>query len=251
MPIKRLKTQGVNGVGPMASLNDLRPLSIQVSGVASGNVDIYTVPSGRKAYITGLLVFNNSGGAVTLFPQIKISGTYYQVANTVAPANGGPASSLFFRSIVLNAGESISVNTTASGLNISISGYEYDANSPLKRYDIKSLINGDNTLLTVPTGKNISLNNSSIISLGTGQLQASWASIVGFQSSGSTVNLSLYLPRNGASKSSSNLMDTISMSSGSIFGYDVPLTFSAGDSIIMNTTSTVATCLFWTNAYEF
>lgn len=135
--------------------NSSRPAVILAAG-AAGNNDLYTVPSARKAIVYALMYGNNSGaGTVTFTQQIKISGTYYKISASVAAGAGALGGSLVLAPpILLNAGESFSLNCDIAGLQVQgVEIIEFDDTSTLARAQLTSFSVGLNTLFTVPAGK--------------------------------------------------------------------------------------------------
>ena len=133
------------------------PAVILAAG-AAGNNDVYTVPSGRKAVVYGFIYGNNSGaGAISVTPQIKISGTYYKTGASVSAGTGVVGGTVVPGvPILLNAGEIFSINADIAGIQVQgVEIYEFDDTSPLARAQIASFSVGFNTLFTVPGGATV------------------------------------------------------------------------------------------------
>lgn len=138
------------------------------AGLATGDSDLYTVPAGKQAIVDRLqmiLNFPGSGGNIVAFAEIKVGGIYYRIGPNVTVADGAGS---FLNSqipIVLQAGDSISVNTTTTnGLNIRGGAWEWDA-TDTRLFSARLLggsvaapfASGDNTLYTCPPGKTAAL----------------------------------------------------------------------------------------------
>lgn len=120
------------------------------ANLSAGDNDLYTVPAGKKAQFMNITFYNSSGTGRVATPQIKISGTYYQV--TFAPTVGSLGVATSQPSIIANAGEILSVNlaTGATGFNIRAVVIEFDDSVGLKSARVLSLASGNNTPNLVP-----------------------------------------------------------------------------------------------------
>lgn len=127
------------------------------SGNTSGTVDIYTVPAGRKAFISWVYGISSPIMSGTL--NIKVSGTYYNLLG--ANAAFGNVARLFVGQVI-NAGESFSFITGANpGGNLWVRIMEMDISTPLYTGRNLSLTSGANTLMTVSSGKTAMVIDSS------------------------------------------------------------------------------------------
>src|SRR3990167_3121374 len=50
-----------------------------VSNAGSGNVDMYTCPTGKRACVTYITGYNNAGTPAQMFPVLYVSCTYYRI----------------------------------------------------------------------------------------------------------------------------------------------------------------------------
>lgn len=124
--------------------------------LATGDRDLYTVPAGKKALIIANgRNYNPSAGTINSFSQIKVSGTYYRISGTTNNPSGTGSNAGIGQAIVLNAGESFSLNVaTTSGLNYRGAAIEFDsAETRIATARILALASGDNLLFTVPANK--------------------------------------------------------------------------------------------------
>lgn len=176
------------------------------SSLISGTTDIYTVPTGKKALLLGGQIRNTTGSSVQYYLQLKHLGNYYRLGtNTSATANSTSSSSLYF---LFEAGESISIGTTATGLNAFYSVIEIDDDSLISRSTIFSGISGDNILLTSPTGKGAIL-------LSTGEAIRSQSGTLSFLSgSGSSSTMQIHIVPPAGSPSTATLLNSFSLGAG-------------------------------------
>lgn len=121
-------------------------------GTASGDTDLYTVPSNKKALVIEVTYTVPTGNpsSVTCFAQFKSSGVYTKydfVSNAGAAGTLGTTALLV--PMLLLAGESFSVNCNNAGISLWPYIVEFDASVPLNVTRITSLNTGDNTILTL------------------------------------------------------------------------------------------------------
>lgn len=131
-------------------------VGVQGQTGATGNLDLYTVPAGKRAYINRIVYYNNgTGSTIPTFTQVKISGTYYRIAATQNVNNNATLTNAANSpNFVFEAGDIIAINTaTAAGITYAVGIVVFDNTSPLKGPRIVGPSNGDNTLYTCPGGK--------------------------------------------------------------------------------------------------
>lgn len=212
------------------------------SNIGSGDVDLYTVPANRAAILSQIITtFNSAGTSTVLFYQIKVGGTYYRIASdtnlatlSLSLVTAGP--------MVLNAGESISVNTSQAGINASIKLLEMNPITLLKTIRILSLSNGDNVLYTVPTGK-----SSNVLPTSMSAIDGNTASIQYVNDSGGSRNLTGNGTPNGGSLTQ---FHAVTIADNTRQAVICPNCLGAGDSITVNTNSGTATQTAWVNVIE-
>lgn len=216
------------------------------SNLPTGNNDLYTCPANKRAMVLASTAYNASAGTITVFEQVKISGTYYNLTQPIG-AGTGVITSSGATAYVLEANEILSVNTaTTAGLNIWYAVYEFDNTAALKTVKLTSFINGDNTLYTVPAGKTAFI----IDLIGQGN-SPSTAGFIYFQKSGGTINLSVNVVNSGGSPASTNLIKpTTSINQSTRTLILGSITLGAGDFINVNSGSTNGTQIFWANILE-
>jgi len=220
-------------------LRQLSSIADYVSAFASvntGDTDLYTVPTGKKAIIATRTLYNSSAGNITYYFQIKVSSTYYPISAATLLASGADSSSPSIPgSIVLGAGESIAVNTvTNNGLNIWMKVIEFDATfAGVKTSRILNLANGDNTLYTVPSGKTALILGTNLdISPGTLNLS---------NRSGAARNITVYIvPSGGSAGTTNQIFQTTAVGSGALQQFTMNVSMDSGDFIVVNTNSGTA-----------
>lgn len=140
--------------GAVPSFKGAVPVRIALGNAPSGTTDLYTVPTGKKLLLTSQMrTYNTTGSSITSYLMYKIAGNYYRLQTPASNSANTSTATTFNLGIVLEAGESIAINTTAIGLNVSLNAMLFDATVPLKTAKLLSLTTGDNTLYTVPAGK--------------------------------------------------------------------------------------------------
>lgn len=215
----------------------------------SGHNDIYTVPAGKKALIGANIfrVYNPSAGNISWFAEIKVSGTYYPISITSTLTTGtGASGGLGTAAIVLNAGESLSINcATTAGLNIRGDAAEFNVSETrLATARILGLVSGDQTLLTTPVGKTILPITTSAAGV------AIVAAVIVTNNSGGALNYYLnQVPSGGTVGATNQLYPVTSIADKSTSGFTVG-TMTAGDFISINSSSSNAGQMAWITYYQ-
>lgn len=123
------------------------------TNLTTGDTDVYTVPTGKRFLLTGVWVYNSSGGNITWYPEAKVSATYYRLASNSTTATVAITNLGNMGGYVLDAGESLSFNTaTNNGLDVHVHGIEFDSTGFLKGLRSLGPATGDNTMYTCPAG---------------------------------------------------------------------------------------------------
>ncbi len=129
--------------------------------------DLYTVPANSCAQWISSQAYNTTGGSISNEYDLKVSGGYYKVLVPVSVNGTGVSYSNF--NIFVNAGESISASSTATGLNLSANVVLYPtacSNLPIQTYRALNLAaSATTTLFTVPAGKSaflLDINNQTL-----------------------------------------------------------------------------------------
>lgn len=241
----------------VALQNDARGITVPLPGatypasffvsVGTGDQDLYTVPAGRKALICAGLssrFTNSTGGAITATWKIKIAGSYYQIAalgTSIAPAAINTGVTIAnAQAIVLAAGNSLSLNSSAPGLSVLVQIVEFDANSPLATAFTLAPASGNNPVYTVALGKTGVFLGGQYLNL-----------------SGGNRTLNIYAVPNGGATATSNQIAVAAntVTANQSFQGLLPsllTTFGmvAGDSIVLNLDAATATQLAWATYLE-
>lgn len=91
------------------NLPNVANAQIYNSNTAAGDNDLYTVPAGKRA-IAACYHFNPSLMTSTIYQEVKIGGTYYKVTANQTPNFDITGTTGVWGGIVLEAGQSLSVN---------------------------------------------------------------------------------------------------------------------------------------------
>src|SRR5215469_2809208 len=219
-----------------------------VSGLnmASGNVDLYTVPAGRLALATNVIVTNPTGAPahLTSLSEVKVSGSYHTfdfVANNIL---AGTTASVSMVPFLLHAGESFSLNNSIAGGSAWVAIIEFDSTANIADSRLFSLSAGNNTLFTVPAGKTVSF-----IGFPSAFNQPGSGYVYYWNNSGATRTIFFNLVPSGGSPNNNNqvfptnLVNTVaaqSQSFNTLFGNMAP-----GDFINLNTDAATAEQVAW------
>lgn len=234
-----------NGVG----MTGARFVRVAGSNLSTGNNDLYTVPAGKRALFLSGVTYQASGSTITIFPEVKISGTYYRlgtataVSTTVATILSGAAAGGY----IAEAGEILAVNSiTANGLNIWYNVVEFDNTVPLRTVKLLGLATGDQTLYTVPV-------NTTMIPYRTGGGTGGWGDLITIiiATNGATPTITGNICSSGTTPGTGNKVypSTAMTANTKNNGFGVP-SLSAGDFVNVNSSGTDATTMTWMNVYE-
>ncbi len=210
----------------------------------TGDIDLYTVPAGRRAFLVSALLYNSTGSNITANSQIKISGTYYRLnsnasVSTVAISNHG--SNMY----VAEAGEIVSLHTSATGLNVWYRIIEFDNSLTLYSAKLTSLANGDNTVYTVPAAKTAQVLNGTLSQTINGLL-AIWN-----KSGGARTYNAFAVPSGGSSGTTNKFLNGTATTADDVIATPgCPACLSAGDFIVLNTDAATATQFAFVTVYE-
>lgn len=160
VPINKLSLLG------LVDSPNTKIVTLSGNGIASGTVDIYTVPTGRRAIATATGGYNPTAGTITIIPKAKIGGTYYQFTTATSATTLTQYSVSFNGFFVFEAGESFSVTTSAANLNLWARITEFDATTSLYSPRLLTMTTGANVLYTVPTGKSALITGGNYSAMG-------------------------------------------------------------------------------------
>ena len=249
MPVQDFINRYAMSTGYTNKLSGLAYVPANGTPAASGIVDWYTCPAGKRAAIMGISYCSPSGSA-SIAPMLKSGGNYYNLNSTQTATAIGVGAGGIVNLIILEAGESISTNQSTSSINVWISIMEFDSDISFKTVKLLSLASGNNPLYTCPAGKTAIFvsDNLSPLSVSTVKSVNYW------NNSGASRNISAYHVPNGGSPGSSNqFLPTIpqAVSNGSFMTNSaVSNCMNAGDSIVINTDAATATQFAWVTVQE-
>jgi hypothetical protein len=251
MPVQDFINRYAMAAGYTNKLSGLAFVPIQGNPAASGTVDWYTCPAGKRAAVLQINYCSPSGSA-SITPMLKSGGNYYNLNSAQTASAIGVAAGGIVNLIILEAGESISTNQSTSTINVWISIMEYDSDIPYKTSKLLSLASGNNTLYTCPAGKSaiFMLSNLSPIAP-----QASLTLAINYSNnSGGSRNISVYHVPNGGSPGTSNMLLATTpqaVANGSFLTNQLASNcMNAGDTLVINTDASTATQWAWVNVME-
>lgn len=226
------------GLIPLTGMKYVRAF---VPNAGSGNVDVYTAPTGKRAMINAHGVYNTTGSSISFYPALKVSGSYYKLKAALSCSANSPNQAATSVCFILEPGETFAINTTGAGLNIHARVVEYDNTVPLymaKKY--ASWSSGDNTIYTVPA------NTHAILVDGVGGVQQNTTSLNYYNSSGGSVTIIWYSVASGQSVGSTYQVGaSTSIANDAASNVVVSHTLSAGDFISLNVNSASNTQVAW------
>jgi hypothetical protein len=221
---------------------------------ASGTVDWYTCPSGKKAAIIGFAYCTTTGSA-TVTPMFKsVGGSYYNMSAALTANAFGITTVGMTCGIILEAGETFASSQSTATVNVYVSIMEFDADAPIKTAKLLSLSSGNNTLYTVPAGKSATLLNGNLdIRMPDNNSTTNQKVIQYWNNSGGSRSVAFYVVPNGGSAGSSNRILATSPASvaAAAFLISYPMcTMNSGDFVVVNTDAATATQWTWVNVME-
>lgn len=223
-----------------------------VSDTSTGDRDLYTCPTGRRAMVMFVSIRNAGTGTMTVYAEVKNGGTYYRITTNTSVAIA--TISTIDRSIILDAGETYAINVsqTTPSTTVWAQIIEFDASSPIKRSGLLSMAAGNNTLYTVPSGM-MAVVLGAAYGAGT-DFNAQSPGIVYVNDSGGTRTWITYAVPSGQSigagtqtaASTTTADKTRVVISGAVAG----ATLAAGDAIVINLDASTAKQVGWVNVAE-
>lgn len=232
------------------ALPNVKCINLQVNLTSTGDNDLYTVPTGKRAYIANFVVFNGNAGSSTVIPEIKISGTYYALGAQTSVSASVAGSILLQSPYVAEAGEIVAVNISAQPCVVYAAIFEFDNTANIFSKKLTSLINGNNTLYTCATGK------TALLCTRAAGLAPTANSVVGFyNNTGGSLTVHVNVVKSGGSPGTTNQASSnaTATSGTSTFAalLPIPITIGSGDFISINSGSASATQFAWVTAIEF
>ena len=217
--------------------NDITPTNIRSGILTTGNIDLFTVPIGKRFLASSIAATTTNLSATTAYSQLKTNGVYYRMSANLTPITnstallGGPSAGFFF----FEAGETVAVNITLAGVNVTTSGLLFSTNIPAYTPRLLTMAATDVAIYTCPAGKcavNLPLNS---VNVGTPFLQGNY-----FNDSGSTRTIVVHAVPFGGVPDDSNIIMTRQVSDKTTAGIVGPGVLFPGYSIVIRSDATTA-----------
>lgn len=126
--------------------------NIFAPNLASGTNDLFTIPSGYRFASALFHAGTTNQSGATFIPHMVTNGVYYSfLGSTSVTTNAVGNTSLTY---IWDEAEKVSVKTSATGINMILSGLLFPTNAPARSIKILSPTTGVDTLYTVPSGTN-------------------------------------------------------------------------------------------------
>lgn len=232
-------------------LPNLTIISLRSRTSTTGTLDLYTVPTGRRALIVTAFVINTSGSSMSLVQLfVKISGTLYPISLITNSFTSGTNRNISpVGNYVAEAGETISIALNQQPNTVQMQLFEFDNTSNLKSPKIFSpaLATGFNTVYQVPVGK------TAFICAVAGSFNfTALSGVVYSNNSGSSRSIVTYQVPNGGSPDATTqtAASTLIGSGTANFTGAVPSILASQDSLVVSTDSGTATQFAWTTVIE-
>lgn len=227
------------------SLTNVKYPRATLNSSASGLNDVYTCPSGRRAWVGYSGLRNQNAAIRTMRPSWKISGTYYNMnSNNTQVSSSGYNFDSNDNGMILEAGETIAWDAQTSLLNSYTQIIEFDATNALKTAKIIGVTSGDNTVYTCPSGKKAIITTGNGLPLGATINGSIWVS------ASTAINGIIYIVPNGGSPGASNKYYGTAFASGTAKNVNIQAVLSPGDAIVFNSDVTSSTSLVAVNIVE-
>jgi hypothetical protein len=212
---------------------------------AAGDIDLYTVPAGKKAMVYEATYTNPTGNAFTVaaFAEYKSSGVYTQYDLIATGATAGTVgTTVLLVPMLLLAGESFSINTNNTGLSLWPLIVEFDATANVSVSRLSSFNVGDNTVLTLSSSGFQTLSNVE----GVGAGSPLKGSLYYFNKSGTSRTIGWNaVPSGGSVANSNQIRNGASVSSPAVSLTTFYGGLKAGDFLSINTDANTAGQVAW------
>lgn len=222
---------GIGGVSPLAvaHTSECYWTNFHFTAIAAGTNSVFTVPSGYRLFLRGLIVFPATN-STTVYPGVSISGTDYRTGIVAsAGTNGNTLQTVY----IYEPGESVVIYTSGLLNNVMGSGLLFTNTLPIKTVKLNSFSVGNNTVYTVPA-------STYAIAANVGAPPPFNFSFI--NGTASTIHRKLYLVPSGGSVDSSTLIgeaDVLSLGSGGVTITSQFVMFP-GDSFVIDSDSSSA-----------
>lgn len=236
-------THGVLGI-PVTNLKVIS--NINLTNMASGDTDVYTVPAGKKALVVDLTYTNPTGSGVTIvcFVEYKSSGVYtiYDQISAAGAVAGTIGTLALLAPMLLVAGESFSINTNNVGLSVWPTILEFDAAAAIAVSRFTAFASGNNTAFTAPANGTQFMGNVEGVGAGSPLKGTLWY----FNTSGTSRTLTYNLvPLSGSPANANQILAGFSASNNAILVKNYYGGFKTGDFWNINTDSNASGQIAW------
>jgi len=223
--------------------------TINTSVANSGNNDLYTVGTGKRAFIAASRIFFN--GTAVAYLMVKRGGTYYQLSVTTSL---GVVNTALASGFVFEAGDIIAFNhSTADAVNYNLGLILFDAPASgprgLKTYLETAPISGNTTLCTVAA--NCTMQFPGFSTGGGMQLTGGGTIAMLYNGSGSSRGINGYIVPSGSSADATTQFFAGSTNDGTRATLTPSGYMAAGTAFIMSTNSATTQQNMWATTFEF
>lgn len=245
-------------IGPNFSLNGLASppsltyIGFQITNSIVGDIDVYTVPAGRKAFCSAARLWTPSTTNNTIYFEGKTNGTYYRISSNIAltgSATGGGSSfggsgSLY----ILEAGETLAFNVSALNADINGSIITFPNTYNLSTFRINTPVTGTNTIFTCPA-------NTTALILNPFSATPQSPFINWFNNSGGSRTVIVHLVKSGDVIGNWNELNNTGFTSSSSTVQNIAgaigVVLSSGDFIDVTLDAGTATQFFYVTIFQF
>jgi hypothetical protein len=228
----------IPGVAP-----NLKAKSIFGSALAAGQNDLYTVPAGRRLFVIQVNGFQTAGASGTINLQTKVGGTYYSMTGNIATTLNTFVA-VTSASMALEAGETLSVFTVGTTINVPVAAWECDAaGCNVKSARLFGTAAGANLIYTCPALK-------TAISLGVNFIQQGPAFEVVNDASGAHTFQAFFVPAGQAADLAHQITQSASVAASARLNFNTSYNFAAGDALYITPSANSAAQVAWINILE-
>lgn len=215
------------------------------SALAAGQNDLYTVPANRRLYIQGFNAFQTAGATGSVTMQVKHGGTYYPLQAAMALTLNVGSTGTTTIGIVLDAGEILSAFTVGTTINVSVSGFEFDAvPGTLQSPKLYGLAAGPNLLYQCGAGK-------SAITLGPNAIMTGIVGVIINDASGPHSFNTFFVPAGGSGPDTAHQISaTLPIAASTRGTLNIVTHFGAGDAFYITPSANSASQVAWFNIQE-
>lgn len=224
------------------------------TSVGNGDVDLITAPANKRVAILAYHVYNPTVGGVNVFFQLKtVGGTYYKLTGTNTVSAGAVLDQIANAGLlILEPGESISVNTTGAGLHFTLTALQYDNTCAVRtRYLLDSGMSAGSpaTVFTATGNGALILDNGFQVgeqnaATGSANFRFYFCNV-----SGNTRTWQWSVTPSGGANTP--LSATATLITGSRTSQAGCLTLASGDALKFQTDNVTANQIAWVNVVEF